>query len=303
MKERKDGIASAVAAFLMWGVLPVFWKGLHTLPPATIIAQRTLWSLVLLAAVLAWQKDLGKVLRSLRSWQGTSWHLLSGILLASNWLLYVWATVNGHILEAALGYYLNPFLNMLFGALLFGERQTRLQMLAVAVAAVGVAFQFHAVHGVPWISLVLALTFALYGVVRKRAPLAALHGLTVETILLAPPALAWLAWQAAQGQAIFGSGPQQAALVIFTGVATALPLLCFSHAARTISLTTLGILQFMAPTLQFLIGWRFYHEEMTRPRLWSFAIIWTAVAVYAVDAILRGQKKAAPEEAASQIES
>ncbi|WP_367872331.1 EamA family transporter RarD [Luteolibacter sp. Populi] len=298
MNAPKNGVTSAVAAFLMWGVLPIFWKGLQFLPPLTIIAQRTVWSLVLLAIVLILQKQIRTVTRGLASGRGVGWHLLSGCLLASNWLLYVWATLNGHILEAALGYYLNPFLNMLFGALFFGERQSRLQMLAVAIAAIGVALQFHAVKGSLWIALVLALTFALYGVVRKRAPLDALAGLAAETVLLAPLALGWLVFQGSQGAAIFGGSTGAALLVIFTGVATAVPLLCFGHAARTISLTTLGILQFMAPTLQFLIGWRFYHEEMTRSRLASFAMIWTAVAVYAADAIARSKRKAAPEEAA-----
>ncbi|WP_035603291.1 EamA family transporter RarD [Haloferula sp. BvORR071] len=299
MKERKDGVISAVAAFLMWGVLPIFWKGLIFLPPVTIIAQRTVWSLVLLAIVIGLQRQTGKVLRGLASWRSVGWHLLSGGLLASNWLLYVWATLNGHILEAALGYYLNPFLNMLFGAMFFGERQTRLQMLAVAVAAAGVAIQVYALRGIPWIALVLALTFALYGVVRKRAPLEALPGLTAETILLAPLALGWLIWENVHGVPVFGGNMHQAGLVVFTGVATALPLLCFGHAARTIRLTTLGILQFMAPTLQFVIGWKFYGEPMTQARLMSFALIWTAVAVYAADALTRGKRKAAPDEAAS----
>lgn len=294
MKERKDGVASAVAAFLMWGVLPVFWKHLHFLQPLTIIAQRTLWSLVLLVVVLLWQRKADKLVKGLASWRGTAWHLLSGTLLASNWLLYVWATLNGHIIEAALGYYLNPFLNMLFGALFFGERQSRLQMLAVAVAALGVGFQFEAVKGVPWIALVLALTFALYGVVRKRAPLDALAGLAAETVLLAPLALGWLLWQTTREEAVFGHGPHEARLVVLTGVATALPLLCFGHAARTISLTTLGILQFMAPTLQFFVGWKLYGEPMNQARLFSFALIWTAVAIYAADAILRGRKRPQP---------
>lgn len=296
VKDGKDGVASAVAAFLMWGVLPIFWTHLHFLKAGTIIAQRTLWSLVLLLAVLAWQKKAGKLVKGLASWRGAGWHLLSGGLLASNWLLYVWATLHKHIIEAALGYYLNPFLNMLFGALFFGERQSRPQMLAVLVAAAGVAIQFKAVGGVPWIALVLALTFALYGVVRKRAPLDALSGLAAETVLLAPLALGWLVWRGTQGEAVFGNGAHEAALVIFTGVTTALPLLCFGHAARTISLTTLGILQFMAPTLQFFVGWKLYGEPMNEARLFSFALIWTAVAIYAADAILRGRRsaKAAP---------
>ena len=298
MKERKDGVMSAVAAFILWGVLPVFWKSLIFLPPASIIAHRTIWSLVVLLPVLALQKQVRTVLRGISSWRGVGWHLLSGCLLASNWLLYVWATLNDRILEGALGYYLNPFLNMLFGAMFFGERQTRLQMLAVLVAAAGVACQFQAVNGVPWVALVLALTFALYAVVRKKAPLDALPGLAAETALLVPIALGWLLWQGAQGVALFGDNTATALLVLCTGVATATPLLCFGHAARTISLTTLGILQFIGPSLQFLIGWRLYGEEMNPMRMISFALIWAAVAIYAGEALVRSKRKAAPDGAA-----
>ncbi|WP_277349148.1 EamA family transporter RarD [Luteolibacter luteus] len=295
VNESRNGVLSAVAAFFLWGVLPIFWKHLHFLPPASIIAHRTLWSLLLLLPVLAFQRQLWTMLRGISTLRGAGWHLLSGVLLGSNWLLYVWATLNNHILEGALGYYLNPFLNMLFGALFFGERQNRLQMLAVAVAASGVACQFPAVKGVPWIALVLAVTFALYAVVRKKAPLGALAGLGAETALLAPIALGWLIWRGTQGVELFGPSGWTAALVICTGIATATPLLCFGHATRTISLTSLGILQFIGPTLQFLIGWGMYGEPLNTLRLISFGLIWTAVAIYAVDALKRGTKKGPPQ--------
>lgn len=294
MNESRHGVLSAVAAFFLWGVLPIFWKHLHFLPPVSIIAHRTLWSLLLLLPVLAFQRQLGTMLRGISTWRGAGWHLLSGVLLGSNWLLYVWATLNNHVLEGALGYYLNPFLNMLFGSLFFGERQNRRQMLAVAVAAAGVACQFLAVKGVPWVALVLAVTFALYAVVRKKAPLGALAGLGAETALLAPLALGWLLWQGSQGAPLFGPSGWTAALVICTGIATATPLLCFGHATRTISLTTLGILQFIGPTLQFLIGWGIYGEPLNTLRLVSFALIWAAVAVYAADALGRGKRKGPP---------
>ncbi len=287
MNESRNGVASAVAAFFLWGVLPIFWKHLAFLEPASIIAHRTLWSLALLLPLLAFRRQLGEVVRGLSSWRGVGWHLLSGSLLASNWLLYVWATLNGRILEGALGYYLNPFLNMLFGALFFGERQNRLQLLAVGVAMAGVACQFPAVKGVPWVALVLATTFALYAVVRKKAPLGALSGLVAETALMAPVALGWLVWQASHGAAVFGETPSHLVFILSTGIATATPLLCFGHATRTLSLTTLGILQFLGPTLQFLIGWGLYGEEMNLLRLVSFALIWTAVAIYAADALRR----------------
>ena len=299
MNPTRHGVSSAICAFVLWGVLPVFWKQLGFLPPVSIIAHRTLWSLVLLVPLLVYQGQFRTMLRGISSWRGAGWHLLSGALLATNWLLYVWATLNGRILEGALGYYLNPFINMLLGALFFGERQNRLQMTAVVVAAAGVACQFPAVKGVPWVALVLAVTFALYAVVRKKAPLGALAGLGAETALLAPVALAWLLWQGSQGVPLFGPTAGTAALVVCTGIATATPLLCFGHAARTISLTTLGILQFIGPTLQFLIGWHLYGEEMNPMRMLSFGLIWTAVAIYAGEALARNNRKAAPDGAAS----
>ncbi len=276
---------AAIAAFFLWGVLPVFWKALEdVLPPASIVAQRTLWSLVLLLPIVAWKGGLRPLGDALRSPRAVGWHLVAGSLLATNWLLYVWATLNERIIEGALGYYLNPFFNMLFGALWFGERQNPRQKAAIALALAGVAFQMPAVGHFPWVAVVLAVTFSLYAVVRKRAPLGSSTGLAAETILLAPVALGWLVFQSAGLPEAFGRSWGNAALVAATGLATALPLLCFGHAARSIRLTTLGILQFIGPTLQFLIGWRLYGEPMSAARLLSFALIWTAIAVYAWDA-------------------
>ncbi len=284
MKESRAGVCAALASFFLWGILPVFWKLLEFLPAAGIVAQRTLWSLLLLLAVVAWRGEGREVGAALRSGRAAGWHLLSGALLAANWVLYVWATLNGRIIEAALGYYLNPFFNMLFGALWFGDRHNAWQRLAIGLALAGVAIQLPAAGHFPWVALVLALTFSCYGVVRKRAPLGALTGLTAETALLAPLALGWLAFTAASPAEAFGGTWQRAALVAGTGLATAAPLLCFGYAARRISLTTLGILQFVAPTMQFLIGWKVYGEAVTGARLMSFGLIWIAVGIYAADA-------------------
>jgi chloramphenicol-sensitive protein RarD len=265
--------------------LPAFWKQLAFLPPATIVAQRTLWSLAFLLPVLWWSGEVGRMFRALRSPRAIAWQLLSGLLLSANWLLYIWATLNERILEGSLGYYLNPFFNMLFGALWFGDRHSRPQLAAIVLALAGVALQIPAVGHFPWVALTLALTFSLYAVVRKRAPLGALAGLTAEASLLAPFAMGWLLFSSATPAAAFGDHPGQILLVIGTGLATALPLLCFGHATRTLRLTTLGILQFLGPTLQFLIGWKFYGEPMTTMRLLSFSLIWLAVGLYAVSTL------------------
>ena len=262
MERERSGTGAALAAFFLWGVLPVFWKSMAFLPPVSIVAQRTVWSLVILVSILAWRREGGLLLAGLRNGGAAQWNLLSGGLLAANWLLYVWATLNDRILEGALGYYLNPFFNMLFGVLL----------------------QIPAVGRFPWVAITLALTFSLYAVVKKRSPLESRLGLTAETGMLAPLALGWLIFTSASPSAAFGGSWQHTLLVIGSGSATTLPLVYFGHAARSISLTTLGILQFLGPTLQFLIGWLMYSEPMTPMRMASFALIWLAVALYAADA-------------------
>jgi chloramphenicol-sensitive protein RarD len=191
------------------------------------------------------------------------------------------------MIEGALGYYINPFLNMLFGAIWFGERQNRLQMIAIVTAFAGVLLQIPGVGHFPWVALSLGLSFSLYGVVRKRSPLGALSGLTVESSILVPVALGWLVWQHASVPEAFGGSWGSAALLIGTGLVTAIPLLLFGFASRNIRLSTLGMLQFIGPTLQFFIGWKMYGEPMTSVRLMSFGLIWLAIALYAADAIRR----------------
>jgi len=186
----------------------VFWKQLGFLPAASIVAQRTLWSLLLLLPLVWFRRERAELVAGLKRPAAFGWHALSGALLASNWLLYVWATLHGHIVEGALGYYLNPFFNMLFGALWFGERHNRLQLAAIGLALAGLGFQIPAVSGFPWISVALAVTFALYAVVRKKAPLGALSGLVVETVLLSPVALVWLIGHSASLPAAFGGTPE-----------------------------------------------------------------------------------------------
>ena len=283
--RNRSGVLAALAAFFLWGILPIFWKLLDFLPPPSIVAQRTVWSLILVLCVLWWRGESALLLSGLRSRQVLCWHLLSGCLLASNWLLYVWATLHGRIIEAALGYYLNPFFNMLFGALWFGDKNSRWQLAAIVLALAAVALQVPAVGHFPWVALTLALTFSLYAVVRKKAPLGSLVGLAAETSLLIPIALAWLIFSNSSPAAAFGGSWIHAGLVVGTGLATALPLLFFGHATRTLRLSTLGILQFLGPTIQFIIGWKIYGEPMTDARLLSFLLIWLAVGIYSADAL------------------
>jgi chloramphenicol-sensitive protein RarD len=294
MTPAGKGVLSAVIAFAIWGILPLYWKAFFSFAPAsTLIAHRTLWSLLVLVPIVCWRGRLPEIAAALRQPRLAAWHLLSGTLLASNWLLYVWSTLNERIVEGALGYYLNPFLSMLLGYFFFRERHSPGQKAAIGLAMAGVALQFLAVRGVPWLAISLAVTFAFYGLVRKRAPLGAVSGLFLETLILAPVAglFLWLGTSAATTHAT----AQHLPLLATTGIVTVIPLLCFANGARNLRLTTVGILQFIGPTCQLLIGWLIYHEAMPPLRLASFALIWGAVALYAFSA-LRAQRRSALQD-------
>ena len=276
------GMVAGILAFGLWGVLPIYWKHLDFMTPVSIVAQRTCWTCLALWPLLWWRRVWIRADR-----RTVAWHFLSGVLIGGNWLLYVWATLNDRMIEGALGYYINPFFNMLFGALWFGEKQNRLQMVAIGTAFAGVMVQMPGVGHFPWVAVVLGVTFSLYGVVRKRSSLGALDGLTIETSVLVPVALGWLIWQNSSVAEAFGGSWGRALLLAGTGIVTAIPLLLFAFASRNIRLSTLGMLQFIGPTLQFFIGWRIYGEPMTTVRLLSFGLIWAAIALYAADAVRR----------------
>ena len=285
VEKTRSGVLAAIMAYFMWGVLPIFWKQFGFLPPLSIVAQRTVWSMLVLLPVVGLIGQWRALIAALRYPKSAGWLMLSGTMIGLNWLIYVWATLNHHIIEGALGYYLNPFLNMLFGTLWFGERHSRAQLFAMLLALGGVLIQVMGVGHVPWIALALATTFSLYAVIRKRTPHHALTGLAAETTLLAPVGLIWLIHSSPDMPAAFGNSWGHTALVLSMGVVTVIPLFLFGYAAKTIRLTTLGILQFIGPTMQFLIGWKIYGEVMSGTRLASFALIWLAIAIYSVDAI------------------
>jgi chloramphenicol-sensitive protein RarD len=280
------GLLAGILAFGLWGILPIYWKHLDFLHPVSIVAQRTCWTFLALWPLLLWRK---KAIRADR--RVIAWHFLSGALIGGNWLLYVWATINERMIEGALGYYINPFFNMLFGALWFGERQNRLQLVAIVTAFSGVLMQIPGVGHFPWVAVTLGLTFSLYGVVRKRSSLGALDGLTVETTVLLPIAIGWLVLGHSTVPGAFGGSWPNALLIVGTGLVTAVPLLLFAFASRNIRLSTLGMLQFIGPTMQFFIGWKIYGEPMTNVRLLSFGLIWLAIALYGWDSFRRRGKQ------------
>ncbi len=283
----RHGMALAVCAYLLWGVLPVYWKALQGVPAPQILAHRVVWSFVLLIGLVLARREW-KVLRNQASLRIVAVYSLAAVLLSVNWLTYIWAVNAGRIVETSLGYFINPLVSVLLGVLFLRERLRRAQWLAVLLAASGVGYLTWQHGTLPWVALVLAFSFAMYGFLKKTAPLGALHGLTFETAILWLPAVAYLASAEARGAGALGHvSPGSNLLLVFTGVVTALPLLMFAAAARRITLSTIGLLQYVAPTCQLLIGVAVYHEPFDRARLVGFALIWTALVLYSADSLWR----------------
>ena len=288
----RRGYLLGLAAYIIWGLFPLYFKAIQSVPAAEIIVHRVLWSAVIGALLLMVWKHPGW-------WQALRDHprrlailALSGTLIAGNWLTYVWAVNNGRMLEASLGYYINPLVNVLLGMLLLGERLRRLQWVAVLLAALGVAQQVWQVGSLPWVSLTLALTFGFYGLIRKKAPVAALPGLVVETWMLVPLALGWLLLNptASTAQPAFYTS-SEALWLIAAGPVTLVPLVCFNAAARHLPYTTLGFLQYLAPTLVLLQAVLLFDEHLSSSTLLAFMFIWAGLAVYTVDILAQLRKR------------
>ena len=290
----RSGLAYGLAAYGLWGVLPIYFKQIAAIPAVDIVAHRILWSLLVLAAFLTLARAWHEVRKAVASRRTLALLALTAVLIGVNWLLYVYAINSGHIIAASLGYYLNPLANILLGRFILGERLTKRQWWAVALAAVGVAVLAAGALDTLWISLLLCFSFATYGLLRKIAPVDSLAGLSIETALLAPLALVWLLIGGAQGTMPGDLPPSTLALLAATGLVSTIPLLCFTAAARRLPYSTLGMLQFLAPTLQFLLAVAVYDEPLTRAHLIAFAAIWAALALYA-SSILSRRRKPGPE--------
>ena len=278
------GTFTATASFLLWGLFPIYWKQLEDISPFELIAHRITWSLVFLLAVLAHRRAFGALRAAFADAGLVGLNLLSSVLLAANWTTYVWAVNTGHIIETSLGYFLTPLGNVALGYLLLHERLRPLQWSAIALAALGVGFLLLREGHVPWIALTLAGTWSGYGILKKKSALGPLVGLSVETLVLLPIAAALLLWRAHTGAGALGRvDAWHQGLVLGTGVVTAVPLLLFADGAQRIRMTTLGLLQYLAPTVQFLIGLLLYHEAFDTQRLQAFALIWGGLALYSAD--------------------
>jgi chloramphenicol-sensitive protein RarD len=281
---KNKGALYGAGAYFLWGIFPLYVKALHAVPALQIVSHRVTWSFaILLGLVLAGRNWKGFV-KSASDRKTLVIYALSAVLLSLNWLVYVWSVNAGHVVEASLGYFINPLLSVMLGVLLLRERLRPLQWLPVALAALGVAYLTIAMGVPPWIALALASTFALYGLVKKIAPLGSLYGLTLETGLLFLPALGYLLFVEGQGSGAFGHiGWGGTLLLAMAGVVTSIPLLLFASAARLIPLSMMGLLQFITPTCQFLIGLLVFHEPFSSAQLAGFSIIWLALAIFTIE--------------------
>ena len=279
-----NGLPEALAAYVIWGFMPVFFKQLQGISAVEVVAHRVIWSVGLLLAILWWRGRFDEYRRAIGTASTRRFMLISATLIAGNWLVYIWAIDHDRIVAASLGYYLNPLFNVMLGMVFFRERLSRTQWIAVALAAIGVAvLAWESLHTI-WISITLAATFGLYGLVRKSAPVGSLPGLAIETTLLFPIALGYALWaynyDASPG---WGYSTYTDAFLVIGGAVTALPLLLFASAARKMPLSTLGFIQYIGPTIQFLLGVFVYHEPFTQAHAICFGLIWTSLALYSFD--------------------
>ncbi|MFL6721338.1 MAG: EamA family transporter RarD [Sphingomonas sp.] len=285
----RSGFVLGLLAYSLWGVLPLYFKAVAAVPAFDIVAHRILWSLPFLALLIALSRGWPKVRAVIGRPRTVGMLVVTALLIGGNWLLYVYAVTSGHILAASFGYYLNPLANVLLGRFVLGERLNRQQWTAVAIAAAGISVLAAGALGQLWISLTLCVTFALYGLLRKIVPADAVTGLAVETAILFPLAIAWLGGEALASQPVMGTDRMQSGLLLLAGIVSTTPLLLFTAAAKRLPYSTLGMLQFIAPTLQFLIAVLLYNEPFTRAHAFAFAAIWASLALY-VAAMLRAPR-------------
>jgi chloramphenicol-sensitive protein RarD len=278
------GILNGLAAYVLWGFFPIYWKLLHDVPALQVIGHRIAWSFILLIGVILVTRQWKDFRSAVRTPKTIAIYSIAAVLLSVNWLIYVWGVNAGFIVETSLGYFINPLISVLLGVIFLRERLRTMQWIPVALAGAGVLYLTLAYGRLPWIALSLAFSFGIYGLVKKLAPLGSLYGLTLETALVFPIALIYLSFVDFTGT---GSFLRENALtnifLIGTGVVTSIPLLMFASAARQIPLTMIGVLQYIAPTLQFLIGVFLYHEPFDKSRLVGFGLVWLALIIFWVE--------------------
>lgn len=295
--HQTSAFIAGVAAFATWGLIPGYWKLLGAVPPPDILAHRFVWTGVFLVIVLTIQRRWSEVRAVTQSRRALLFCLASGLAIASNWFFFIYAVSISRVLETSLGYFMTPLVNVLFGALLLRERLSRWQVVSVMLAASGVLYLTFGYGRFPWIAVTLCTSFGLYGFLRKQSRTAAVPGLFFETILLVPFAIIYLLWlRRAEPSPLLAGGWWLTLLLLSTGVVTAVPLFWFGHAARYLRLTTLGFLQYLAPTFSFFLGVFAYHEPFTRGHMITFGLIWIALILFTWDAVTRWRSKRVREE-------
>ncbi|MBW2329034.1 MAG: EamA family transporter RarD [Deltaproteobacteria bacterium] len=286
VQNSRIGLAAALSAYCMWGVFPLYWKALQVIPSWEIICHRIVWSLVLTFILLILRGRQQALLEALTNRRTLLTTLATSTLLGSNWLVYIWAVNNGNIVESSLGYFINPLIAVLLGVVFLQEKLRIGQWIALGVALGGVLYLTFSYGRFPWIGLTLAITFALYSLLRKTAALHSLEGLFCETVLLSIPAGLTLLYLTHQGTSGFVSqGPWITLMLIGTGLVTSIPLLLFVFGAQRITMTAIGLMQYLAPTIQFLIGLLIFHEPFPPAKMIGFAIIWSALALFTIEGI------------------
>ncbi len=287
----RSGAGYALAAFGFWGVVPVYYKWLDGVLPADVLAHRIVWTVVMGALLLSWRRDWHRLAPVLRSPRILATLFLTAILVSTNWLVFIYAVATDRVLDSSLGYYINPLVNVLFGMTLLGERLNRARVAAVLLAAIGTANLAVSMGRLPWIALVLAFSFGLYGLLRKRTDVPVLGGLFMETAFLFPLALGTILWLGSSGQGAFlARGADLSLLLVAAGPVTMLPLLWFTQAARRLPLTVLGLFQYLGPTLSFLLAVFVYGEPFTGAHAITFGCIWTGLAIFTADSFRQSRR-------------
>lgn len=295
--DARRGLIYAFSAFGAWGVFPLYFKAIRAVDAPEILAHRVAWSAVFLAGLVTVQRRWREYARAFGSLRSVAIYALSTTLVTTNWLLYIWAVVSGHVLDASLGYFMNPLVNVLFGAIFLRETLRPRQAMAIGLAAIGVLLLVLRAGRFPSLALALAFSFGSYGFVRKRAAIDPIVGLLVETSLIAPLAAGLIALRAWQGTGGLGRDPVTTALLVMAGVITAVPLIWFAHGVRNLRLATMGLIQFMTPTIQFLFAVLLFHEPFTSAHAIAFCCIWASLGIYTVDAFFGAQRSKVAEPA------
>lgn len=287
----KQGVIFALAAYTFWGIAPVYFKLVKQVPAFEILAHRIIWAFVLVLILIIAMRRMDRILPIVRSPKLIIRLTIATLLLGGNWFLFIWAINTDHLLDASLGYYINPLLNVAIGMIFFGEKMRRLQLVAIALAVTGVAIQVITFGAVPWVALALASSFATYGAIRKRLPVDSISGLWLETAILTPVMLSYLLFFAnSTASDLSANSWQLNALLVAAGLVTTVPLLCFTAAAQRIRYSTLGFFQYIAPSLMFLLAVLAYGEPLQESKLVTFVIIWSALALYTIDSVVQRQR-------------